>query len=472
MSSTPDSEYWLICPVCNKPNPAGTKFCKHCWGASLGAQRQVTSAELEAVIAKRQQARLRRKRLLRIGIIAVSLLLAGAIAVPVLYRYTNLISRLDTSLNSNSAPGEWAMFRHDLNNSGVTGTPGIPQGTVKWTFAAGAPIGSSVAVADGTIYVGSQDGKLYAIDEATGKQRWAYKTGSWVESSPTMVDGIVYFGSNDGNLYALDAASGSLLWTFATVYPVMSSPAVAGGRVYVGSDSYYVYALDAKTGRKLWQFNARSPVTASPVVANGLLYVGTSSEWVYVLNAANGQRRLRFRATQSTYGSPAIIGTTALFTNFNGLLFAVDGTARNWPFEYELKPYWFQFWATGIPFPAPPNQSGAMWGMDMGQRCSSGPVVAGNTLYAGVDDGIVAIDLTNRERIARFDTGGKVSGTPAIVGTTVFTGSENGRIYAIDMDKGEKLWEVTTGGRVTASPTLSNGVLYIGSHDGKLYAIE
>lgn len=475
MSSTPDNEYWLICPVCNKPNPAGTKFCKHCWGAALGSQKPVSSAELEAMIEKRQQARQRRKKILRFSIIGISVLVAVAITIPVLYKYTDVISRLDTALNSSSAPGEWAMFRHDLANSGVTGAATVPQGTIKWTFQTGAAIQSSVAVANGTIYVGSRDGKLYAIDEQTGAQRWAYQTGSWVESSPTVVDGVVYFGSNDGNFYAVDANTGQLRWAFGTTYPVTSSAAVAGGRVYFGSDNYYVYALDAKTGKRLWQFDAKSPVAASPVVANGLVYVGTGSEWVYTLNAVTGQPRLHFRAYQSTYGSPAILGTTALFANFDGFLIGVDGSARNWPWEYDLKPYWIQIWAFGIPFPAPPKQSGLLWSMSMGHQSSSSTVVSGNTVYVAVDDGIVSIDLTTRKKIAAFETDGAVRGTPVVVGTTVITGSEDGHVYAVDMDKGakgEQLWDVATGGKITASPTLANGVLYVGAHDGILYAIK
>jgi len=50
----------------------------------------------------------------------------------------------------------------------------------------------------------------------------------------------------------------------------------------------------------------------------------------------------------------------ALFANFDGFLIGVDGSARNWPWEYDLKPYWIQIWAFGIPFPAPPKQSGLL----------------------------------------------------------------------------------------------------------------
>ena len=57
---------------------------------------------------------------------------------------------------------------------------------------------------DGTVFVGSSDDSVYALDAATGDQQWAFETGSGVFSSPTVVDGTVFVGSSDDNVYALD----------------------------------------------------------------------------------------------------------------------------------------------------------------------------------------------------------------------------------------------------------------------------
>ena len=59
-------------------------------------------------------------------------------------------------------------------------------------------------VVGGTVYIGSGDHKMYALDAATGKLRWAYRTGDWVISSPVVVGGTVYVGSGDHKVYALD----------------------------------------------------------------------------------------------------------------------------------------------------------------------------------------------------------------------------------------------------------------------------
>ena len=81
-----------------------------------------------------------------------------------------------------------------------------PDGSRKWVFQAQNEIKSAPAVGpDGTVYFGSRDRKFYAV-RANGKKRWEFQTGGWVDSSPALAhDGTVYFGSWDKNLYALNA---------------------------------------------------------------------------------------------------------------------------------------------------------------------------------------------------------------------------------------------------------------------------
>jgi len=480
MNSSPETEYWLICPVCNKPNPAGTRFCQHCWGAALGSQKPLSTQELEGVIERRQARIRRRKRAVRITLALVSVFVVAGIVLPVLYNYTDLIFPPLETINSNSLPNEWAMFRHDLFNSGTTGaTNTSPQPKIKWTFATGGIIHSSAAVANGTVYFGSRDGQLYAVDAATGNKRWEFPTGSWVESTPAIVNGTVYFGSNDGAMYAVDAETGQMVWKFHTRYRVVSSPAVADGMVFFGADDYGVYALDALTGTLLWRVETVGWVMSSPAVSEGLVFVGSSGRYVYVIHAQNGQVRLRFKTISPVFSAPAVMGRTGLFVSFDGYVHAIDGNAHNWPWEYGIRAYWIQLWAFGLPLPAPPAPSGLLWQLRVGRVVRSSPVIAGdvlpiggNVLYIGADNNLVAIYLQTRKWLWSFPTGGAVQSSPAVAGDTVYVGSEDGYLYAVDAVSGKKLWQFATGGKITSSPTVADDTVYIGSHDGKMYAIN
>ena len=469
MKPNPETNLSIICPVCHQANPVGTEFCKHCWGASLRSVSPVSSQEARK-FSKRRLFRVKIRKVLKVA--AISLIFLSVVYTG-LYYFSDILSRPRQDLSSNSLPGDWAMFRHDQGRSGSTDSSStLPQGEVKWTFSADAPIHSSPAVVGDTVYIGAQDSKLYALDVATGAKRWEYETESWVESSPAVVDGVVYFGSNDGRLYALDADSGERLWDFDAHYAIKSSPAVADGMVYFGTGDYFVYALDAETGEKLWDFEAEGRVDSSPVVANGIIYIGSGGEFSYALNARTGRFRLRFKAYSSVFSSPVVNDETVYFINFNGSLFAVDGSAQTWLQEHEIKPYWIQLWAFGLPLPTPPPQSGLLWKLKLDEPITSSATIADDILYIGTNNKLVTVDLQRQQMLWEFETRGLISSSPALIGTTVYVGSEDGKLYAVDTATGEKLWDIITGGKITSSPAVADGTVYIGSYDGNLYAIE
>jgi hypothetical protein len=137
----------------------------------------------------------------------------------------------------------WPMFHHDLTHTGYSTSKAPKTNQTLWNFATGSVVWSSPAVADGKVYVGSYDMKLYCLDASTGASIWSFATGGAVPSSPAVADGKVYVGSADKKVYALDASTGSLIWSYTTGDYVDSSPAVADGKVYVGSRDYKVYAF-------------------------------------------------------------------------------------------------------------------------------------------------------------------------------------------------------------------------------------
>jgi outer membrane protein assembly factor BamB len=389
------------------------------------------------------------------------------------YFFTDIVVKPPQNVNSDSLPGEWAMFRHDLSHTGTTNPSDIvPQGKLKWVFPTGAPIHSSPAAVDGIVCIGSQDSKLYALNASTGAKQWEYKAGSWVESSPVIVNGIVYFGANDGRLRALDVHSGEELWNFEAKYFIKSSPAVADGVIYFGAGDYYLYALDAVKGKKLWDFETEGCVDSSPAVANGIVYIGSQSKFFYALHALDGRRRLRFMSFYPVFSSPAVKDGTVYFIDSYAQLYAVDGNARNWPLEHRIRPFWIQLWAFGLPLPDPPPHSGLIWNLRIGKRSNSSPVVTDDSVYVGSDNKLVALDIRSFQKRWEFEAKGIISSSPALSGATLYVGSEDGRLYAVDAATGEKLWDFLTGDKITSSPAVADGTVYISSHDGNLYAIK
>merc|ERR1711879_269115 len=103
----------------------------------------------------------------------------------------------------------------------------------------------------GTVFVGSSDYNLYAIDTKSGSKLRSFETGDVVDSSPAIsTDGATVFaGSWDGSFYAIDVKSGSRLWAFQTGLQVTSSPVIStdGTTVFIASDGLYAISTKLST---------------------------------------------------------------------------------------------------------------------------------------------------------------------------------------------------------------------------------
>jgi outer membrane protein assembly factor BamB len=214
-------------------------------------------------------------------------------------------------------------------------------GAPKWSFHTGGRVRSSPAVSDGVVYVGSWDGSVYALTAVNGKLIWRYDTKGRtlnsadygfdrrsILSSPAVVADTVYVGSRDAHLYALDAKSGTLKWSYnyekENMTWVVGSPAVSDGVVYsTTSDGRFVHALQAADGKELWRLTMPSVSWTSPAVAGPALYVTNQSGALYVIDRANGKERWHFQTPAGLQSSPAIADGVAYFGSNDGTVYAV-----------------------------------------------------------------------------------------------------------------------------------------------------
>jgi len=108
-------------------------------------------------------------------------------------------------------------------------------------------------------------GKKEPVQPAAGDKLWGFHTGRGVSSSPAIgSDGTVYVGSGDKKLYAINGKSGVKLWEFITGNLVSSSPAIGSdGTVYVGSWNSKLYAIktDSKgLAKSPWPMRGQNPL--------------------------------------------------------------------------------------------------------------------------------------------------------------------------------------------------------------------
>ena len=412
-----------------------------------------------------------------------------------------------------------SMFRGDAAHSGAyAGKSPRAFHRVVWKFQTGSRVVSSPVWSDGALYFGSDDGYVYAVDAASGRQRWKHATGGPVAASPAVVGDTVYVGSYDGKFYALNARTGATKWKFATggerrfeakglhgmqpatqtiadPYDVfLSSPVVAHGAVYFGSGDGHLYALDAASGELRWKFHTGDVVHASPALANGVLYVGSWDSYLYAVDAASGKEKWRYHSGEDAaihnqvgfQSSPAVVDGVVYTGCRDSNLYAIDAETgkEKWRFS-----------------------TGLSWVV-------SSPAVAGGKVFFATSDSSLyhVVDAATGKPVLQQQGKSFVFSSPAVAGDVVLVGVLNGTLEARDLASGNLLWDFQTDasrrnegwvltadrkfnnpmlfrsnwreaplvasarqdsvGSIYSSPLVMNGVVYFGSADGNVYALD
>ncbi len=411
------------------------------------------------------------------------------------------------------------MFRNDLAHSGVYAAAGVPKlKGVKWTFHTRGEVVSSPAIADGVVYVGSNDGNLYALDQQTGAKKWAFSTGARVASSPAIDHGLVYFSSYDGNFYAVDTATGKQRWKFRNagerryaathlhgslplgetmpdpfdVY--LSSPAISHGAVYFGSGDGNIYALDALTGDLKWKFKTGDVVHASPAIVDGKLYIGSWDSYFYALDSATGKELWRFKTGEDPdihnqvgiQSSATVAAGIVYFGCRDSNLYALDAATGKKLWTFNNKGSWvivspvvqagklyFATSDTALLHVVDAKTGTPIDSLKFYWPIFSSPAIAGTVLYlAGQDGKLVAIDLASFKAAWNFQSEGSRQNLGALSKPDSSPNYEavfQSNFYD-DMIVG--VARTHTVGTFLSSPVISGAVVYVGSADGNLYALE
>ncbi|HUI58927.1 MAG TPA: PQQ-binding-like beta-propeller repeat protein [Steroidobacteraceae bacterium] len=212
----------------------------------------------------------------------------------------------------------------------------VPRLKLRWAFEFPGALRarSQPAIANGAVYVGSQDGTVYSLALDSGCVRWRYRSSAEVRTAMVLgtsgqgpASGRLYFGDVIARVHAVDAHTGKALWmTKVDEHPnatITGTPALHAGVLYVpisslevttAADSKYecckfrgsVVALDAATGRRLWKTYAISeepkPVRTTP---QGTRIFAPSGAPIWNTPTIDAQRGVLYVGTGENYSSPA-----------------------------------------------------------------------------------------------------------------------------------------------------------------------
>ncbi len=248
------------------------------------------------------------------------------------------------------------------NPVALYGTPAISEGTVfiptykgvlyavdldtgefKWRFdtADDDPLVGPVTASAGTVYFGDNEGRVHALDTASGEERWHFDTDDKVWSAPIRSGDTLFVTSLDGRLYALSAASGDEQWSFQTSAGIAATPVVndAAGLVYIAGLDSELRAVDIRTQEERWSLEGGNQFWATPLLSEGVLYAADTDGNVYALNAATGEERWDqpFQTDAPVRAAPVLLDSTVLFVvDRSGKVYGIDAPDGSRAIEREL----------------------------------------------------------------------------------------------------------------------------------------
>lgn len=371
------------------------------------------------------------------------------------------------AIGTNSTPvSNWSMFRADSTHSS-TAQEGPSNLALAWKFTTNGSVVSSPSVADGIVYVGSEDKNIYAIGAWSGNLIWSFATKDAILSSPAIANGRVYTGGDDGYVYCLNAYTGALLWqtfvngdlpfTYANL-ALKSSPVVSGGIVYVGSLDGYMYALDPNTGNIIWQTKTNGPIESSPTVADGAVYF-TSQEptagALYKLDANTGTviwnlslpYQISFVGGTEMLGSPSVAAGMVFASSDWGAYYAVNATTGIVVWKF-INPAAIEF-------------------------IVSSPIYVNGEVFIIDIFNIACLNATNGHTLWSAYTGDELYVSPSYADGKIYVVTSQRHIYILSAeDNGAKIATYTTPSSSWSSPTIAYGNLYVGCNDWNLYCFS
>ena len=230
----------------------------------------------------------------------------------------------------------------------------VATGKTRWVFPTGSWVVEGPAYADGTLTVASLDSELYIIGDRTARRQLIYDTGRGrhISGGPAVQGDKVYVGTEDGSIWALDRKARTYpfergllfwkvnfyiwgiidapiqkgtIWTNRVVSGMTKGIAVAPDAAYAGGRTGKVSAVDLESGDEIWVTNLDSEVTSSPTVAGKTVMVGTMDGRVVGLDRVSGEIAWEFQTGGKVTASPVVAENTLFIASTDGNLYAIQG---------------------------------------------------------------------------------------------------------------------------------------------------
>ncbi len=193
-----------------------------------------------------------------------------------------------------------------------------------WSFPTGDRIWSTPVVHGESVYFGSHDNNIYALNVQTGVEEWRLSTGGAVAGRPLIFRDMVIAGSYDKKLYGIEASSGVLRWTVEGDNWFWAGPVADERFIFAPNMDGHVYAVDVE-GAVSWKYDLGSAIVSRPGLVRGALVVSAKNSREVSLLDTNPQTAEVDRLIDTEFVSDAEI-KAPLFVVGNNVYVGTQGS--------------------------------------------------------------------------------------------------------------------------------------------------
>lgn len=316
------------------------------------------------------------------------------------------------------------------------------------------------ALHGGRLYVADAEGRILALDAATGQVLWERETGLPFSGGPEVNAEHIILGSSDGDLMACSARDGTECWHTRVDSEILSVPRIAGSSVLVHTLDDSVYAFERGSGNRIWKYSYPAPVltlrgSSMPAITDDSVIVGISGGKLVNLELQSGVPRWETTVTPPHGRSelariadidadPILVEDTIYVATYNGDLATVDLTtgAVGWRRQLSV-------------------QAGLAVSADTLYITDSNDLVWAATAADGTD--IWKQEALKYRRLT----------APAVLGNLVAVGDMEGYVHWLDRRDGRLVAQTEVAdGPITERPQVAGGKLYVYGNDGTLAVLS
>lgn len=397
------------------------------------------------------------------------------------------------SLVSCGSGRDWVTFRGD-QGKGYTQTSIRPPLAVKWKLKLqestepAYAFNNPVVIGD-TIYFGSTDGNVYALDIESGYMRWVFKTKGAINSVPVADDERLYIGSNDGKLYAINRESGDLAWDFQADNTIQSTIIKHENSVLFVSDGGFVYSLDPRTGGQL--YTIPNPVWhyfTFQVYDKGIYFAPgpvtqPHSMGVWDIDLKNYLWILDTEILDAVwYSFPALSDRYVYFST-------ADPYLDMWEFEYYCyerktgalvwKFFDYSDWAFAWDLDTTELFNEDLKLLDYLAPSIWTPKIGRNLIVYTSGDSVVRAFNAKTGKVAwRKKLDAQTTSAPTAAGKFLYFGIDvsygnpKPRLVCLSMKKGKEMWNLELDGKILSAPVIAQNWIIFGTDEHYFYVLE